>query len=535
MVWKNVLRMFTAGMLVLSGNVFADAVNFKDQTITVALTQEPPSLNTIRMTDLVSFFIIGHTNEGLLRYDRYGRLAPGVAESWETTPTGILFKLRPDARWSDGSPVIADDFVFAWQRINDPLEAAPFAAIMYPIKNAEQIQKGELPPSALGMKAIDNRTLQIDFEFPCGYCPGLMPHATFFPIKRSFYEEAGKQYGADAHRLLANGPFQLTHWTHSANLRLRKNPNYWDRNNITLQEINIGYITEDNRTRLNLFADNRIALVRLGAETVKDASALGLRLRTFQSGGLSYLRFNMIDTSITRYKKLRQAIQSVFDPETFVNRVIAIPGYQPAYSFFPSWLRGVQGKFADEYPVPPNEVDIEHGRQLIRELQQDLGGNTIPEVTLLSVASPTGAKVAEFFQGLLHQSLGLRVKVDQQTLKQYLDKSRKGQFDIAVSSWYPDFDDIMTYADLQASWNHNNRGNYVNPVYDRHVRVLQGASDTRQRMDAAAVLQDILLQDVPVLPVAETGSAYIQHPDLKGVIRRVIGQDPDYTYAWVVN
>ncbi|MDA0788458.1 MAG: peptide ABC transporter substrate-binding protein [Proteobacteria bacterium] len=510
------------------------AVDFDSQRITVALTQEPPSLNTIRMTDAVSLFVIGHTEEGLLRYDRRGQLVGGVAERWEVTPQRMTFWLREDARWSDGSAVTAHDFVFAWQRVNDPTEAAPFAAIMYPIRNAEAVQKGDLPVTSLGVRVSEDGALLVELEHPCGYCLSLMSHATFFPVKQAFYEQVGDRFGAEASTLLANGPFVLTAWTHGARLVMQKNPLYWNASEITLTEIEVGYITEDNRTRLNLFVDDNIALVRLGAETVKDASARGLRLRTFASGGLSFLRFNVRDGHPLQHRQLRAAIASVFDSEVYVNKVVAIPGYRPANTFFPGWLRGVEGRFVNEYPVEPRPVDPERGRQLISHLKTELKTDTIAPLTLLTVTSPTGTKVAEYFQGLLKQTLGLEVRVDQQTFKQYLDKSRKGQFDIMFASWYPDFDDIMTYADLQASWNGNNRGGYVNPEYDRWVRVLQSSSNQRTRMDAAAELQSILIEDLPVLPTAETGSAYILHPRLKGVVRRVIGADPDYTYARVL-
>jgi oligopeptide transport system substrate-binding protein len=527
---KVVFRLLQFLMLIVPIAVYGQAVDFERQTITVALTQEPPMLNSIRSTDLVSFFILGHTNEGLLRYDSRGRLVPGVAESWKVYPDRLEFRLRSDAHWSDGSRIIADDFVFAWQRINDPAEAAPFAAIMYPIKNAERIQKGELPIDSLGVSAIDDHTLVVLLENPCGHCLSLMPHGSFFPVKRAFYEAAGDLYGSQPAKLLANGPFELTSWTHGASLTLSKNASYWDEDSITLQQINIGYITEDNRTRLNLFVDQKIALVKLGGETIKDASSQGLRLSTFSTGGLAYLRFNVSESSVMQHKALRQAVQAIFDPAVFVNKVIAIPGYRPAYTFFPRWLRGVEGRFTDEYPVTPRKTDVNRGLALVSSVRSKI---TAP-ITLLTVASPTGSKVAEYLQGLLKQTLDLDVRVDQQTFKLYLDKSRKAQFDIAISSWYPDFDDIMTYADLQASWNANNRGKYMNDDYDGWLRVLQEATEPKIRMDAAARLQDILLEDVPVLPTAETGSTYIQHPKLKGVIRRVIGQDPDFTYSRVV-
>lgn len=531
------LRFHSLLLLVLtvsSMSCLGKAVDYDRQAITIALTQEPPNLNSIRMTDLLSAFVIGHVNEGLLRYDKRGRLSPGVAEKWEASEDKILFHLRQDASWSDGSDVTAHDFVFAWQRVNDPKVAAPFAAIMHPIKNAEKVQNGELPVDALGVRAIDDRTLEVLLERPCGYCVSLMTHGTFFPVKESFYNQQGEKFGAEIEHILYNGPFMLTQWTHGSSLRMSKNTRYWNAESIHLNEINAAYITEDNRTRLNLFRDGSIALARLGAETVRDASNQGIRLRTFASGGMAYLWFNHEQSHLTSEWKIRKAIQLVFDSNLFVNKVIAIPGYKPAPTFFPSWLNGVEGKFRDEYPPEPVQPDLKAAQKLMAEVRKEWGPNVLPELTLLTVTSPTGAKIAEYFQGLLKQTLGLDIKVDQQTFKQYLVKANQGRFDIVLSSWYPDFDDIVTYADLMASWNPNNRGKYANAEYDRWFRVLQEAQDPKVRMNAAAKLQQIIIDDVPLLPTTETGSAYVQHPRLKGVIRRVLGQDPDYTFARVV-
>jgi oligopeptide transport system substrate-binding protein len=155
-------------------------------------------------------------------------------------------------------------------------------------------------------------------------------------------------------------------------------------------------------------------------------------------------------------------------------------------------------------------------------------------LTLLTVASPTGAKIAEYLQGIIGRELGLVVKVDQQTFKQYLVKAEQGDFDMALSSWYPDFNDVVTYADLLASWNANNRGHYASAEYDSWLVELQRAVAPAERLAAAARLQVILQQDAPVLPMAETGSAYLQHSKLRGVVRQVLGADPDYSRARVV-
>ena len=459
-------------LLATSFGVYSASVDFDRQSVTIALTQEPPNLNSLQAVDLVSFFVLGHVSEGLVRYDRRGRLSPGIATDWVQKDGSIRFNLRKTARWSDGSMVTAHDFVFAWRQMNSPAVASPYASIMDPIKNAKKIQAGELPPTALGIEAIDDYTLIVTLERPCGYCITVMNHSAFYPIKQSFYESQADLYGAEVPNLLYNGPFKLTSWTHDAEMTLTKNPDYWNHEAIHLNELHVGYITADNRTRLNLFRDDRIALARLGADTVADAASQQLRMKSFVSGGMAYIRFNTRSEKITGSKKLRQAIRLVIDPDEFVNKVIGIPGYKPAYSFFPGWLNGVEGKFTQEYPVPPVKLNSARAKQLVEEVKLEFGVEKIPAITVLSTTSPTGARIAEFIQGRLKQALGLDVKVDQQTFKQFLVKIQQGDFDVSLASWYPDFDDLVTYADLLASYNANNTGGYNNPEYDRWLEVL---------------------------------------------------------------
>ena len=509
----------------------ASPVDAQRQWVRLALPQEPPNLNSTKSTDIVSARVIGHFAEGLLRYDRRGKLSPGVARSWTVEDKRLTFTLRSDARWADGSTVTAEDFVNTWRLVNDPAEAAPFAAIMYPLLNAEKIQKGELPVSELGVYAVDDQTLRVDLEQPCGYCLSLMTHATFYPVKTEFLESKGDLYGSEAEHLLANGPFMVTEWIHEARLVLEKNPYYWNRDEIHLHKLNFAYMTSDNRTRLNLFRDEQIAFTALGGETVKDAVSQGMRLRTFQSGGIAYIWFNMRPGRAMADVRLRQAVQSAFDADQYVNQVIGIPGYKPTRTLFPAWIKGVNRSFVEEYPPPEVKPDQARADRLMAEVRSN--GKVAP-VTILTVSSPTGAKVAEYFQGVLKQKLGIDALVDQQSFKQYLIKSRQGDFDLVMSSWYPDFDDLVTYADLLGSYNPNNRGRFFSDEYDEALEILRRSTDPETRFKAAAEMQKIIVNEVPVLPTAETGSAYLVHPKLRGMVRRVLGQDPDFTYARVI-
>jgi oligopeptide transport system substrate-binding protein len=526
----------TGVLLSLTGfaQVDATSVDFESQTITIALTQEPPQLNGMKATDTVSILILSHVMEGLVRYDKRGNVTPGVATRWEVSDTGAKFWLRDDALWSDGKPVTAHDFVFGWQNALDPKTASEYAFILYPIKNAEAINTAGLPVTELGVKALDDQTLVVEFERPTGYFVKLTPFPTYFPVRRDFWESRGTVYAAEASDLLYNGPFEMTEWTHSASLKLIKNQNYWDKDSITLNGINADYITADTRARLNLFIDGKIVHTRLDGETYKDALTQRFRIRAFTTGTIFFLEYNHRPTRVTSNLNLRRAIQHVFDGNEMVNKVLATPGNLPGESLFPIWVNGVDDKFRREYPPPLANYSIEKARDYLEAAKRELEVDEIPPLILLVSDSPTAAKQAEYLQGLLANKLGLQLKIDIQTFKQRLAKMTAGEFDIVGAGWGPDFNDIMTFGDLFSSWNLNNRGRYANPEYDRLVRVAMNSTIPKIRMDAMGEMQQILFDDAAILPQYEQGVIYLLHPRLKGVVRRVFGPDPDYTYSRVV-
>jgi len=512
----------------------ATSVDFETQTITMAMTQEPPQLNGMKATDQVSIMILSHVMEGLTRYDRRGNIVPGVAKRWEVSDTEATFWLRDDAMWSDGQPVTAHDFVFAWRNALKPQTASEYAFILYPLLNGEAINKGEMDPAALGVEALDDRTLHIRFERPTGYFDKLTAFVTYFPVRQDFFETKNQRFGADAKDLVYNGAFQISQWVHSASLRMTKNPYYWDRDNIHLNAINADYITADTRSRLNLFIDGKIVSTALDGETYKDALTQRFRIRRFTTGTVFFLEYNHREQRVTANLNLRRAIQHVFDPDEMVNKVLATPGNLPGKSLFPVWLKGKSDKFRQEYRAPEATLDLELAREYLQKAKTELGLRAMPPLVLLVGDSPTAAKQAEYLQGKLKSTLGLDIKIDIQTFKQRLAKMTAGEFDIVAAGWGPDFDDVMTFGDLLSSWNLNNRGRYNNPAYDEQVRIAMNSADPKVRMDAMGKLQQIIFDDAVVLPQYEQGVIYLLHPELRGVVRRVVGADPDFTYARVI-
>jgi oligopeptide transport system substrate-binding protein len=236
---------------------------------------------------------------------------------------------------------------------------------------------------------------------------------------------------------------------------------------------------------------------------------------------------------LTANVNLRRALALVSDPGELVYKVMKVPGNLPGVSLFPAWLPGVNGLFRQEYPPATVHVDVAEARRYLELAKQELGVETMPPLILLTGDDPLSNSQAEYFQNVFKRTLDIDVKIDKQIFKQRLAKMTAGQFDMVAAGWGPDYDDPLTFGDLFSSWNKNNRGAYSNPELDRYVRIAQSSLDPKARMDAFGAIQKIVQEDVVIIPSYERGLVYVRNPRLNGIVRRVVGADPDYTSAYI--
>lgn len=508
-------------------------INVANNSITIALREEPPQLDTGRSTDGASVIVLSHAFEGLIAYDEEAQLTPGVAERWEIRTDGATFWLREDARWSDGQPVTAHDFEFAWKRAIDPATASEYSFIFYSIKNAEAINTGQLPKETLGVRAVNDRLLEVEFEQATPYFDKLVAFVTYFPVREDFYERTDGRYGADADELLYNGPYMITEWVHSASMIWKKNPYYWNDKRGFLDEIRVAYITADTNAKLNLFKDGQIADTHLESPMLPSAMAARWQIDRAMDGTVFFVVFNHRPGRVTDNLNLRKAMLYAQDPVELVNKALKDAAFLPAASLFPVWVGGVKEKFREEYAAPKHQMDLEKARHHLELAKQELGLAAIPPLVLLVDAQPVSQLAATYYQELYRQRLGLEIRIDSQIFKQRLAKMTAGDFDITVAGWAPDYDDALTYGEFFASWNLQNRGRYASADMDADVRIAQTSLDQKERMDAFGRIQQLVYDDVAMIPMYERGWSFVVDPRLKGFRRRSVGPEIDYNYAYI--
>jgi oligopeptide transport system substrate-binding protein len=316
---------------------------------------------------------------------------------------------------------------------------------------------------------------------------------------------------------------------------MEKNPNYWNRDAVKLNVVDIAYITPDAVARLNLFQDGRVVDVDyLPGEALDQVLQQRWPLGRFNDGSVWFLQLNHRPERLTSNYNFRKALQLANDPSELVYKVLKTPSYTPATSFFPSWLKGEDGLFRQEYPPPQVRTDVAAAREHLELAKQELGIDRFPPIVLLSDDTPAAITHSEYLQDYLRRTLGLEIRIDRQNFRQRLAKAEEGAFDMVIYGWSPDFDDPLSFGDLYASWNLNNNGKYNNPELDAQVRIAQQSLDQGVRMAAFGEIQRILIEDVVILLSYERGVLYVQDPRLKNVARRAIGPYTDYSYAYIV-
>ena len=457
---------------------------------------EPESIDPAVITGQLDGRVAYALFDGLAHFDRYGIPQPAIAQSWDISSDAktYTFHLRSNAKWSNNEPVTANDFVESWKRTLLPETAAEYAYVMYHIKNAEAFNEGKIKDfSLVGVHALDTQTLRVELEDPIPYFLDLLSYVPYLPV----YIPSVKQFGDDwikPTHLVNDGPFLMEEWRLNYRIRLRKNPNYWDAQNVHLQTVDLLPI-ENAISAYNFYASKVADLILDKGLTPPSLIPELKRRPDFHAApflGDYFIRFN-VTRKVFSDARVRQAFAMAIDRERIV-RKITQAGEPPAYSFTPPGT-------ADYRPPEMFHFDPEKARTLLADAGYRQGRG-FPTVTYLYDNKKLNEDIAVEIQSMLWQELGVRVELQKQEWKVYLNSMNRRDYDFCRSSWIGDYNDPNTFLDCFVTNGGNNRTGWSNQQYDRLIEAAAKEADQRKRFDYFRQAEDILLnQATPICPL----------------------------------
>ena len=460
-----------------------------------------------------------HSFECLLVVDKDGQLAPGQAESWETSEDGLTwtFHLREGLKWSDGTPLTANDFVYSWKRVCDPMTAAPYAeTVLGMVEGFDEAIGGDL--DALKVEATDDQTLVVTLSAPCSFFGSLAAFATLSPVQQATVEANGDQWAVSAETYVSNGPFYVSEWVPKSYILMSKNPNYWNADAVKLDGIKFNLI-EDANAAYSAYQTEEVLFI-------KDVPTEEIPSLTGQPDfyvdpiiGTYYLSVNTQKEPFND-ARVRKALSLAIDREYVANTLMQ-GTYSPASNFMgPGWVDTDGSAFIDNANGGKPYIDTANHEANLEEAKKLLADAGYPDGAGLSFTYSTNDAgyhrvVAEYLQQAWSE-LGIDVKVDIVEWASFTPMRRNGDYDASRNGWVGDYDDPSNMLDLLYSTNGNNDGKFSNPEYDAAMELSRTTLDAKERSDALHKAEDILMEEAGCIPVAYYNDFWLQSDKIVG-------------------
>lgn len=502
------------------------AAGNRDQILHINNGTEPQNLDPHVVTGVPEHHIIMALLEGLVSEDPRGITPqPGTAESWELSEdqTVYTFHLRKNARWSNGDPVTAQDFVRSYHRALAPTLASEYAYMLFVMKGAEDFNTGKITDfDQVGVKALDDHTLRVTLKSPTPYFLSLLLHYSWFPLHLPTIAKYGPIYErgnlwTKPGRFVGNGPFALQEWKVNHVIIVRRNTNYWDTANVKLNKIYY-YCIESSDTDERAFRSGQLHKTYVLPEAKIDA---------YREKYPEYLH---IDPFLGTYfyicntkkpplddRRIRRALAMAIDREAIVKNVTR-GGQIPAYHFTPPGTAGYTARA--RFPF-----DIAGARKLLAEAGYP-EARGLPPIEILFNTLETHRSVAEAVQEMWRRNLGVDARLLNQEWKVYLDSKKTGSYQVARYGWIGDYPDPNSFLDMWLTGGGNNDSKWSNPEYDRLIREAGRLTDPAKRMEAFQQAEAILIDEMPVIPIYFYTRVYALHPSVKGFYPTILDNHP---------
>ncbi|RDW22361.1 peptide ABC transporter substrate-binding protein [Oceanobacillus arenosus] len=502
-----------------------------------------PSMDPSLATDEYGFQFLGTTMEGLYRLGENAQIQEGIAIDHTVSDDGLTwtFNLREDAKWSNGDPVTANDFVYAWQRAVNPDTGSEYGPYMMNgvIKNATAISTGEAPVEDLGVKADGDYTLVVELENPTAYFESLTTFGTFLPLNQKFVEEQGDKFATSSDTLLANGPFILKDWESTSNSwNLVKNDDYWDADTVQLDKMTYEVVKKP-QTGVDLYEAGTVDRAPLSSDLV-DQYATHEDYTVEPQTAMYFLKMNETRNEALANTNIRAAISRAFDKEAIVNEILN-NGSLVANGILPSDFSRMP-EDSPEAGTDFREVngdlvtyDVDAALEYWNKGLEELGTDAV-ELELLGDDGESAKVMGEYLSNQLSTTLpGLTVTLKNVPFKQRLDLDSNMDYDLLISGWGPDYLDPYTFLNLFLTDGDNNKMGYSNPKYDELINATttELATDNAARYENFLEAEKVLFEDAAIAPIYQKAVAQLVSPKVQGVIVNPFGATYEYKWASV--
>ncbi len=495
-------------------------------------SSEPGSLDPALAQGTHESWILDHTFEGLMKIDKDLKIVPGMAKEYKMSEDGLnyTFTLRDDIKWSNGDPVTAHDFEFAWKRALDPKLGADYAHQLYYLKNGEKYNSEEASIDEVGVKALDDLTLQVELEAPTAYFLELTAFYTLFPVNKAVVE-ANPDWAKNADTHVSNGPFTLTKWNHNANISIRKNADYYDNASVKLEGVDFDIIEDENTTWQKYEGGDYDFLLPLPQAVVAKMKESGdPQLVIGNEVGTYYYNLNNTKPPFDNLK-IRKGLALTLDRQTIVDK-ISQGGQIAAEGVVPFGLSDENGKEYRDGVGKLLDYNLEEGQKLFKEglAESGLTEADFSKFVILYNTAESHKKIAQAAQEMWRKALGIEIQLENVDFQVKLDREKAGDFDISRAGWIGDYMDPITFIELWDSKSSFNDANYNNPEYDKLVNIAKTSPDAKERFDSMRQAEEIIMEDMPIIPVYFYTQPYAQKPYLEGVYKTAVNY-PKLTYA----
>lgn len=488
------------------------------------LLHDPVTLDPSLVEDTTSGSLVRALFDGLTRRGLDGLPHEAVAKSIAISRDKLTytFTLR-DSKWSNGDPVTASDFEYAWKRLIDPSAASSYAYQMFCIRNAERAHKGLASMESVGIRALNDHTLQVQLEYPTPYFLELTSLSAYYPVHAG--TKNNPQWGLNAKTHISNGPFKLKQWEHQRQLVIEKNPFYWDEQAVKLQELHFSMIN-DSQTELSKFQRGELdwAGAPLGEIPLESLTRLkeSKKLLTYPLAGTYWYKFN-VEQPPFQHAKIRKAFAYAIDRQAICKDLAM--GKIPAMGVVPpSMALQPTGYFPDR--------DVALAKKLLAEGMKELGISELPPITLSYNTSDTHQKIAEAIQAQWVKNLGVQVQLHDEDWPTYITKLHAGHFQIGRMGWLADYHDPMSFLELfKEQTLANNDTHWENREFKELLNRSAREANSEKRKELLTQAESILMDEMPVLPIFFYTNSYVKNERIQQVLLDGLGY-VDWKWAY---